>query len=312
LPAIELIPPRTPAAADQLAAAGSFVLDLLPSPASVPPQQAALVVRAAARIAARWNPPGAVEKILQFAAEPTRTVINELLEAWGRLGDYEAYARDVLSEIDFSRFTVHLQNGHRIEHIAYLRTIQDLVLHNNVMNLAPLAELPGLRRLTLNDNDMTSLRPLARSRSLRVVVLNRCSSMAGNRPLDLAPLRALPLDRLVIAGLTTRVELAGLADARLGSLQLSGAALRSSGAPALPPGLRVGRLSLPTNGRPVRLDGVAGVRSLLLGWVPDDGELATLAGLPELRRLVLWRVPAGTPVPTLPGVRVTVCPARIG
>lgn len=309
----ELIPPRTPAAADQLATTGPFVLDLMPSPAGLTAAQAALVVRAAARIAARWNPPGAVEKILQFAVEPSSVVINELLEAWGRLGDYEAYARDVLGEIDFSRFTVHLQNGHRIEHIAHLRTITDLTLHNNVMNLAPLADLPELRRLVLNGNAMTSLRPLARSRSLRVLVLNRCSSMAGNRPVDLSPLRDLPLRRLVISGLTTKVDLAGLAGAELGSLRLSGAAPRSSATPtSLPDGLWVRHLSVPTQGRPIRFTGVTGIRSILLGWLPDDDQLAALAELPELRRLVLWQVPPGTPTPTLPGVRVSVCPAGTG
>jgi NACHT domain len=299
----ELIPPRSSAAADQLAATGSFVLDLLPGPNGLTAREAALVVRAAARIAARWNPPGAVEKILQFTANPISGVINELLEPWGRLGDYKAYARDVLSEIDFSRFTVDLQNGRRIEHIGYLRTITTLVLRNDVLRLNPLADLPRLCRLTLRDNTMTSLQPLVGSRSLQVLTLDRCSSGASTRPVDLSPLRELRLCRLVVSGLTAKADLASLAGVRLISMRLSGAALH--GSPVLPSELHVQHLCL-TGARRVGFAGVRGVRSIILGWVPDDTELATLARMPELRRLLLWGVPPGTPTPTLPGVIVMV------
>jgi len=47
---------------------------------------------------------------------------------------------------------------------------------------------------------------------------------------------------------------------------------------------------------------VLGVHSLVTDWLPGKEELA---GLTELRRLVLC-MPAGTPVPELPGVTVTV------
>ncbi|HEV2779967.1 MAG TPA: NACHT domain-containing protein [Actinophytocola sp.] len=296
----ELIPPRTPGAADQLAAAGEFVLDLLPGPGGLTAWQSALVVRAAARIAAQWNPPGAVEKILQFTANPSTGVINELLEPWGRLGDYEKYARDVLSEIDFRRFTVDLQNGRRIEHIGHLRTITNLVLRNDMRDLTPLADLPELRRLTLRDNMMTTLDPLTRSASLRVLVLDRCSSLADARPVDLSPLAGIPgLRRLVISGITSKVDLASLAGVRLDSLALRGSV-------ALPAGLHVRHLTLSSAARRMKLAGVHGIRSIILDWAPDDDELAMLAGLPDLRRLVLWRVPPNTPAPELPGVNVTM------
>ncbi|WP_066950566.1 NACHT domain-containing protein [Streptomyces lushanensis] len=302
----ELIPPRTTAAADQLAAAGAFVLDLLPGPRDLSPEQAALVVRAVARIAARWNPPGAIDKVLQFTEKPGKRSISELLETWGRLGDYEAYARDVLSEIDFSRFSVHLQNIRRIEHIGHLKTVTDLLIRNDVPDLSPLADLPVLRRLTLRDNGMTSLAPLENVRSLEVLVLDRCSTRAGTRPLDLSPLGRLRLRRLVVSGLTTPVDLTSLAGVELDSLRLSA---RPNGARALPAGLRVRHLGLVAGARGTRFAAVGGVRSVLLDWVPDDTDLAALAGMRELRRLVLWRVPGTTPVPALPGVAVTICPA---
>lgn len=296
----QLIPPRTAAAADQLAATGPFVLDLMPGPDGLADEQAELVVRAAARIAAQWNPPGAIEKILQFTARPTKGMFSQLLEPWGRLGDYEAYAREVLSEFDFGRFTVDLQNGRRIEHLGFLRTIRNLLLRNDLSDLQPLAALPALHRLTLRDNTRVKLAKLAGVQTLRVVVLDRCSTMADTRPVDLSLLAVLPLRRLVVSGLTTKVDLAGLAEFRLDSLRI---AVPLRGEPALPAGLHVRHLTLVGGGRRIGLAGVLGVRSIIVDWVPDQEDLA---GLTELRRLVLVRVPAGTPTPELPGVAVTV------
>jgi NACHT domain len=301
----DLIPPGTSAAADQLAAAGPFVLDLLPGPDGLVGRQPELVVRAMAKIAAQWNPPGAVEKILPFAANPAAGVLPQLLEAWGRPGDYEEYARDVLSEIDFSRFCVELQNRRRIEHIGYLRTITNLVLRNDIPHLEPLTGLPRLHRLTLRDNAMTNLRQLVGARSLQVVVLDRCSSLSGARPVDVSPLAGLGLRRLVVQGLTTRIDLTSLAGFYLVSLRLAGGALH--GSPVLPAGLQVRHLCLIGGVRRISLADVRGIRSIILGWAPTDDELAELARLPDLRRLVLWRVPCGTPVPDLPGVAVTIC-----
>ena len=301
----ELIPPRTSAKADQLAAAGPFVLDLMPGPEGLTDKQAKLMVRAAARIAAQWNPPGAVEKILQFTTIPNDWAIDELLEAWGRLGDYETYARNVLSEIDFSRFTVDLQNAHRIKHITYLRTITTLILRNNVFDLSPLADLPNLRWLTLRDNRITALQSMAHSLSLRVLILDHCASMAGARPVVLSPLKQLRLSRLVISGLMTEADLSTLDGVHLVSLRLT---IASQDSLAALSGLHVRHLTLAVGARKVQLAGVRGVRSIILAWAPNKNELVTLAEMPELRRLILWRVPPETPKPTLPGVTVTVCP----
>jgi len=88
-------------------------------------------------------------------------------------------------------------------------------------------------------------------------------------------------------------------------LALNGAVLR--GSPVLPPGLRVRHLCL-TGRRPsqVSFTGVPEVRSVILSWLPNGNEMATLAELPQLHRLVLWQVTPHTPAPDLPGVEVTV------
>lgn len=306
-----LIPPPDRLTADQLAAAGPFVLGLLPDPSNINDEQAVLVVRAVARIAAgREDSAGAVEKIVQYLEAGFRSqgrMINELLEPWGRDGDYEAYARDVLSEIDFSRYDVDLQNRRRINHIGYLKTIVTMTLRNSVMDLSPLTTLPRLRRLTLRDNEMTSLHPLTGAHSLRGLTLDRCARNAGALPVDLSPLREMRLSRLVIAGITTRVDLAGLSGVQLDSLRLES---RPRDLARLPAGLRVRHLSLVSGARGVRFDEVDGVRSVVLDWSPEADLPATTAALPDLRRLVLRQVPPGMSVPTLPGIRTKVCPPR--
>jgi hypothetical protein len=281
----ELIPPKTADTADQLAAAGPFVLELLPGPDELAPEQHALVVRAAARIAARWNPPGSVDKLLQFTGPRAATgVYRQLLEPWGRLGDYEAYARDVLSELPFGGLTLDLQSGQRIEHVPHVQTITSLVVRNDVLHLTPLGDLPRLRRLTLRGNTMTNLAGLAHSESLRVLRLEGCSARAASRPIDLAPLAGLGLRKLVISGLRSQVDLASLAGVRLVALALDRGALRHS---TLPPDLHVEHLCLTSVPDRVDFSELRELHTLAIDWTPSAAERAALDRLPALRRLVV-------------------------
>lgn len=208
----ELIPPRSISAADQLALAGPFVLDLLPGPEALTSKEAALVVRTVARIADRWDPPGAVEKILRFTATRSEEVLTQLIEAWGRCADYEYYARTVLAEVDFRGFLVDLQSDRRVAHVNHLTSITTLRVRNNVTDLTPLTELPELRYLELENNDFVDLGRLVGCEKLHTLRLDQCSSMAGAAPIDLSPLRQLRLDELIISGLLTRVDLRSLGD----------------------------------------------------------------------------------------------------
>lgn len=122
--------------------------------------------------------------------------------------------------------------------------------------------------------------------------------------MDLSPLRETRLSRLVIEGITTRVDLAGLSGVRLDSLRLES---RPRDLDRLPAGLRVRHLSLVSGARRIRFDEVEGVRSVVVDWSPEADLPAMTAALPDLRRLVLRQVPPGTSVPPLPGIRVTAC-----
>jgi hypothetical protein len=63
-----------------------------------------------------------------------------------RRGDYESYARVVLSELPFARYTVSLQNPRRIEHVGHLSTITSLILDRTPQQheLAALTDVPRI------------------------------------------------------------------------------------------------------------------------------------------------------------------------
>ena len=63
------------------------------------------------------------------------------------------------------------------------------------------------------------------AREYTVEDVGRGSAMVSARPIDLSPVASLPLRRLKISGMVTKVDLAGLDGARLRSLSLSGGVL---------------------------------------------------------------------------------------
>jgi hypothetical protein len=283
----DLVPPKSLDAADQLGKAGSFVLDLLPGPEKLTADAAARVLRTVAVIAALWDPPGALEKILKFTATRSPMVMAQLIEPWGRYGDYEYYARTVLREVNFRGIPVNLQSDQRVDHIGHLTSITDLRLHGNVRDISPLAELPELENLRLGHNEQVDLDPLARCPALRTLHLNQCSSVTGAQPVDFSPLGTLQLDELIISGLLSMVDIASLAGARLGNLRLEGDGLRRE-----------------LKALPRRLD----VRSITLHGAPEDDVITALRAVSSLRHLGICGDPPDTDVPTLPGVEVEIVP----
>lgn len=282
----DLIPPQSAAAADKLADAGPLVLYLLPDPDELTSDERVLAVRAVAGIAAGANPSNAVEWILRLMERAPRPLVRQMIEVllmvWGRRGDYESYARDVLAEIPFGGYLVSLQNPRRIDHIGYLTSITNLTLREDFWSLTPVAALPSLRWLRLVRNTRVDLEPLEQARSLRVLGLRACSAVFERRPIDLSPLARMSLRRLSISGPQTKVELAGLAGVRLHSLSLSGGALKDD--VALPVGLEVRHLRLLARGRRIDFSSVRGLRSLIIDRTPAEDELAAH---PELQRVIV-------------------------
>lgn len=206
-----LIPPKSTTAAERLADVGALVLDLLPELESLSDDQQVLLVHTLAGIAASPNPSNAVEWILRLVRRAERPlakrVIEQLLQLWGRRGDYESYARDVLGDIPFGGYEVSLQNPRRIEHVGYLRTITNLVLREDSGSLKQVATLPDLRWLRLVRNIRVSLTQLEGAPSLRMLHLQACSAVSDSRPVDLTPVGRMSLHRLEISGFPTKVDL---------------------------------------------------------------------------------------------------------
>jgi hypothetical protein len=281
-----LMPPRSVAAADKLADVGTLVLDILPRPEKLTEREQVLVVRTLAGIAAGVSPTGAVERLLRLMADAPRPLVRqmtkELLMMWGRRGDYESYARDVLAEVPFGGYQVSLQNPRRIQHIGYLRTITNLTLREDSGSLSFVAALPTLRWLELVRNTQVRLNRLESARALRVLTLHACSTMLGSRAIDLSPITRMSLRSLRISGFPTNVDLTGLAGARLHSLHLSGGALRDE---VTLPELEARHLTLWARGRSrVDFSAVRGLRTLVIDRRPSGEELAAH---PELHRLVV-------------------------
>lgn len=284
--AAELLPPASAEAADGLARLGDFVLDLLPGPAGLAPDRAALVVRVAALV----GTPAARRVISRFLASPEPVVLNELLRAWQRAPDAEDYARTVLADIDFGQHWVSVRR-HRLPYLRHVPGVRALRHRGDLVDLEPFADLPALSRLELMQNDVLRdrhLAPLVGCAVLRELRLVFCPLVT-----DLSVLAELPLEHLTVHFLT-RLDLATLAS--FGSLHsLSVRGVRDAEDLArIPAELPLRRLAfggrLPTAS--LRgLDRWPGLEELSLVGVPAADDLAALAALPALRLLVVDGLP---------------------
>ncbi|MFF9473335.1 NACHT domain-containing protein [Streptomyces roseolus] len=91
----EIIPPRDPDEARELAAAGRLVLDLLPGPEGLDDGTAEMVVIAASHIPVD----AAIPYLTRFADHPSLDVRAQLVWAWKRF-DTRPYAEEVIARLD--------------------------------------------------------------------------------------------------------------------------------------------------------------------------------------------------------------------
>ncbi|MEU0659054.1 NACHT domain-containing protein [Streptomyces lavendulocolor] len=91
----EVIPPRSPEEARELASVGPLVLDLLPGPEDLDDEQARMVVITATHIASD----AALPYLARFAGHPYLPVRSQLIWAWSRF-DTAAYAEEIVSRVD--------------------------------------------------------------------------------------------------------------------------------------------------------------------------------------------------------------------
>ncbi|MEU7297603.1 NACHT domain-containing protein [Streptomyces exfoliatus] len=91
----EVIPPRTPDEARELAAVGRLVLDLLPGPETLNAEEAEMVVITASHITID----AAIPYLSRFAAHGSMQVRAQLMWAWQRF-DAQAYGEAVIARLD--------------------------------------------------------------------------------------------------------------------------------------------------------------------------------------------------------------------
>ncbi|TRV74541.1 NACHT domain-containing protein [Streptomyces sp. 130] len=190
-----LLPPRSREEAEELAAVGELVLELLPGPDEVEGEYAAgYVVRTAGLVGGD----AAFEVIRRYRGDERHSVGAQLCEAWASF-DTVAYARDILAARAWDGEGPYL-SAFTPEHLPALGHVPDaraIRLQGEHPDLSSLASRPHMTKLFVYDNKgLTDLTPLASVDSLTEVGLSKCPGVR-----DLSPLHALPLTWLSLVDL---------------------------------------------------------------------------------------------------------------
>jgi hypothetical protein len=299
-----LIPPAKLDEAEMLAKAGSFVIDLLPGPIEIGKYAeetggdratiAACVIRTLAMIGGEE----AWDKVQAFGDTHGGAVINELLRAWRQNEYSEAYAVALLSHVDFGDRQLEVHRWDVLLRLRHLRTLSSLKLigvplDDRARGLYPLADVPALRHLEINSNDVTKhLRGLAGCRALRSLWISGYTSALE----DLSALADLDVTDL-------HLHIGGYGGGRVPALDsLAGAGLRrlsvrhpglTDGLHALPGDLPLAELELAMRPHQRCLLGVerfSALETVSVQGIPSVEEVRELGKLPALRRLTLDRV----------------------
>ncbi|MGW0468684.1 NACHT N-terminal Helical domain 1-containing protein [Streptomyces sp. NPDC003027] len=280
----EVIPPRDPAEARELASVGRAVLDLLPAPDGLRDHEAQMAVVTASHVAAD----AALPYLARFADHPDLLIRSQLMWAWHRY-DAHAYADEVIARIDQTdlQFTVGSdEQADALTRLGLRPAALDLRPGLSDRGLATLAPvLAEVRNLNLSAWDTWSAATFLTSDGLYRLVASAAptegfGSLARLPELGMLVLRQAP-------SLTDRDwdELAGLESVRI--LHVRSGVLRDA-----PDGLRlprIERLTLYLAYTDAPLTKVAqvfpGLQHLSLRQGPEDWEqnLAPLAGLGRLR-----------------------------
>ncbi len=188
----EVIPPRDPDEARELAAVGRLVLDLLPGPEGLSDEEAKMVVITATHITVDASFP----YLARFAAHPALDVRAQLIWAWQRF-EVRPYAEAVVSRLDPTDLYFILDDDERAAEVLRLGLAPEGLRIGEGVSYAQLSALvarSGLRQLHLTRGDQDPTLPardlLARLEFLSVILTHHAPWRLG----DLPP--AAPLGRL--------------------------------------------------------------------------------------------------------------------
>ncbi|MFE7853930.1 NACHT domain-containing protein [Streptomyces sp. NPDC057403] len=194
LRASALIPPETPPDAEQLATAGDIVLDLLPDPEQLTPEQARATVMTIARIGGEV----ALHQLAAFKRVADRDVRQEVALSWSYF-DARSFAEEVLSGLPVDDLVVYLSSHEQAACLDAVERIPHLSLRGHMLT-TDLIE--ALRPLSVHSMviepssavsfDLPSLMPLGELHGLAVEscdVITNLAALAESHVVELALFR---------------------------------------------------------------------------------------------------------------------------
>ncbi|MFD9475866.1 NACHT domain-containing protein [Streptomyces nojiriensis] len=279
----ELLPPKSAAQAEELAAVGELVLELLPARADLTEMEAAWTIRTAALVGG----PRALDLIAACREDTRFSVCHELSGSWRRFNAVE-YADRVLADIPLGPAAfLQVYTAEQLALVPRLRHLNRIRLEGEFGIPREILEHPGLERLFFNGNGgLGDLSALAAMERLVLLGIDECPAVS------LEGVRGLPLETLYLYRVADRLDLSPIAD--LPALTHLG--LDFEPAPGLdrvadlPVSGPLHGLGLYKGARRMRLEGLEEWTDL--GWLTLCGdaqaaELEQMAPPPRLRTLQL-------------------------
>ncbi|MGW6246120.1 NACHT domain-containing protein [Streptomyces roseolus] len=196
----EIIPPRDPEEARELARVGRLLLDLLPGPEGLAEDTAHLVVIAATHVLSD----AAIPFLARYADHPSLFVRAQLVWAWQRY-DARAYADEVIARLDFTELRLQVLDDDRAAELLRLGLTPERLDLATSVSAAWASDVlarcdPRELRLLPSDlaPDLTPLSSLGRLEHLSLPpdVLWRTADLPRDAPLRKLNFLKLPLDGL--------------------------------------------------------------------------------------------------------------------
>lgn len=188
--AAALLPPRTVHEAEELAAVGPVILDLLPGPEGLPEVEAAAVVHTAANVGGD----AALTLLKRYRVCPSPDVRRVLAGRWGSF-DVTEFAEEILSHL--SADCPIAVGAHALELVPGLPQKTDITFIGDLCPGAIMAAVDPDRLAAIGlytNKRLTDLSLLRSLPMLRGLSLSHCSEIT-----DLSSLDGLPLTRLLVS-----------------------------------------------------------------------------------------------------------------
>lgn len=196
LRASALIPPDTAADAEELATAGDIVLDFLPGPERLTPEQARATVMTIARIGGE----AALDQLARFKRVADRDVRQEVALSWPYF-DARAFTDEILDGLPLDDVTLHLTGPEQIACLDSLERIPHLSIRGQMLTaelvdvLAPMKvhflSIAASSAVSITLPSMTPLSGLSRLAIESCDVIRDLTALSGTAAVELS-LHRLP------------------------------------------------------------------------------------------------------------------------